>query len=111
MRISDWSSDVCSSDLPLAERRRKMPPERDVAGMLRSFDYAAWTARDRSWASDKSAEMADVAIEASRTRTIASFLAGYGEAGGGAAGAQASDRLLDLFLLDKVVYEIRYESA
>src|SRR3546814_1270165 len=107
MRISDWSSDVCSSDLPLAERRRKMPPERDVAGMLRSFDYAAWTARDRSWASDKSAEMADVAIEEWRTRTIEAFLAGYGEAGGGAAGAQGSDGMLEVVLLEKDFYESR----
>src|SRR3546814_17700011 len=30
MRISDWSSDVCSSDLLAGERRHRRPPQRVV---------------------------------------------------------------------------------
>jgi maltose alpha-D-glucosyltransferase / alpha-amylase len=33
----------------IGERRLKRVPFRDVAGMLRSFDYAAWTALRRHW--------------------------------------------------------------
>src|SRR3546814_1867452 len=30
MRISDWSSDVCSSDLQCADRVREIPPQRRI---------------------------------------------------------------------------------
>src|SRR3546814_5495485 len=33
MRISDWSSDVCSSDLDLADVHAMLPPERQEAGV------------------------------------------------------------------------------
>jgi len=89
---------------PLAERTRLMSPLRDVAGMMRSFDYAArhllaehlnapgLTYRANEWAE----------------RNSEAFCDGY---------AQGSDRdpreeaaLLRAFELDKAVYEVVYEA-
>jgi maltokinase len=75
---------------PLAERRRPGSPLRDVAGMLRSLDYAARTAHaDQAWLP--------------RARTA--FLDGYGGIDPGDA------RLLDAFELEKACYEVRYEAS
>lgn len=78
---------------PLATRNLPDVPLRDVAGMLRSFDYVAGSLtmsagreEGREWA------------EAAR----AAFREGYGEAGDPA--------LLAAYELDKAVYEVRYES-
>src|SRR3546814_15459754 len=40
MRISDWSSDVCSSDLPALEARDRLPQHRhdDAAGKRRALE-------------------------------------------------------------------------
>ena len=87
---------------PLAERRRKSSPLRDVAGLLRSRAYAAETARGQgieppaSWEHD--------------ART--SFLAGYASAIDPAllpASAGARERLLAACELEKALYELRYE--
>jgi maltose alpha-D-glucosyltransferase/alpha-amylase len=98
---------------PFAERCRKHSPLRDVAGMLRSFNYAAHTALGQAtaerptdlakfepWVRDWEAEVGRV------------FLAAYAEAvhGSGLFAADASLRgLLDLFLLEKMLYELRCE--
>ena len=97
----------------ISERRFKRSPLRDVAGMIRSFEYAAayavrqgpvriedipallpWASLWQRWAS-------------------ASFLRGYFEASGDAAylprGADATAAMLDFYLLDKAIYELRYE--
>jgi maltokinase len=75
---------------PLAERRRPGSPLRDVAGMLRSLDYAARAA-------ERTAPMAAVTwLPEARE----AFLAAYGAAG----------PLLDAFELEKACYEIRYEA-
>ncbi len=90
---------------PLAERRAKDLPERDVAGLLRSFDYAAAVAEHNRPAT---AELGDVhAAEATaqfRTRSRAAFLSGY-------CGEAQPDPLLDLFVLEKAAYEVSYEAA
>ena len=92
---------------PLEARRAKDLPLRDVAGVLRSFDYAAAMAL-HGWTD--SAEGAQARAEAltSAFRRLAAktFLDGYREAGG-----QVDEALLDLFLLEKAAYEVAYEAA
>lgn len=84
---------------PWEERRLPDHPLRDVAGMIRSFDYAAHypmlTGRE------------DTAATAPRvdewaSRNIDAFLAGYADAGDSA--------LLEAFILDKAIYECLYEA-
>ncbi|MEU4097946.1 maltokinase [Streptomyces sp. NPDC026673] len=82
---------------PLAERRRPAPPVQDVAGMLRSFDYAA---RHH----DPSAPGAPEWAETQRT----AFCAGYAEA----AGTDPRDEpvVIRAYETDKAVYEVLYEA-
>jgi maltokinase len=88
---------------PLAERRRKRSPLRDVAGMLRSFAYAA-TAAEVTRAADVPADWEERARERfleSYLETVEPTLLPPGEA--------AIERLLAVFELEKAVYELRYE--
>jgi maltokinase len=88
---------------PLPERRRKRSPLRDVAGMLRSFAYAASAATIL-----RSVEAPADWEERARTE----FLDGYLETVDHALlppGEQATTRLLSIFELEKAVYELRYE--
>jgi maltose alpha-D-glucosyltransferase/alpha-amylase len=95
---------------PLEETRRKHSPLRDVAGMLRSFSYAKWSAQNRpeGGLAPKDAALLD-AWEAQVRRA---FVAAYGEAVKG-SGLYASMEdvagLLQLFELEKALYELRYE--
>ncbi|WP_116086601.1 maltose alpha-D-glucosyltransferase [Tropicimonas sp. IMCC34011] len=99
----------------LAERTAKTSPLRDVAGMLRSFDYALWSVLRRriEFGADPERTMADV--EGWRRATQGTFLEAYRETAQG-SGPQASDpafeqALLDLFLIQKAGYEVAYEMA
>jgi trehalose synthase-fused probable maltokinase len=87
----------------LSERRRKRSPLRDVAGMLRSFAYAA-TAADL---------LHDTPAPAGwEEQARAQFLEGYLDTVDASlmpAGQAAIDRLLAVFELEKAVYELRYE--
>ncbi len=101
---------------PLAERRAKSSPLKDVAGMLRSFDYAAWAAvMSLAEVHPGSGEVVRALAEDWRAATTAAFLAGYRETIAGCPSypedAAAVDRLLNLFLLEKALYEICYEAA
>ena len=102
---------------PLSERRLKRSPLRDVAGMLRSFQYASYaalygqvagvvpkpesTAALQSWAAFWNAWVS------------AAFLKGYLNATKGASFLPASDDelriLLDVYVMDKALYEVAYE--
>jgi maltokinase len=88
----------------LTERRRKRSPLRDVAGMLRSFTYAALAGELLHGSGP-----APPGWEA-RAREL--FLEGYMQEVDRQllpAGSQGIARLLTLFELEKVLYELRYE--
>jgi maltokinase len=88
----------------LPERRRKRSPLRDVAGMLRSFAYAASVA-------ELEHGVAETAEWEERARE--EFLAGYLPEAEPTAilppGRESLEKLLALFELEKAVYELRYE--
>ncbi|MFJ4953672.1 maltokinase [Streptomyces sp. NPDC088760] len=79
---------------PLAERRMPQPPVRDVAGMLRSFDYAAHSVTPPApdWA------------HACR----AAYCSGYAEVTG--RDPRTDPVLLRAYETDKAVYEVVYEA-
>src|SRR4051794_25912507 len=86
----------------LPERRRKRSPLRDVAGMVRSFAYAASAAKllrgiepPAAWEERARAEF----LEGYR-RTVDQNLVPSGA---------SMDKLLKVFELEKAVYELRYE--
>ena len=97
---------------PVALRRAKNHRLRDVAGMLRSFDYAGAVMKRRSVATQ--AHVADPQRDAFlRTFVVGavqSFLAGYADVLP-AEDAEAEQNLLRLFLIEKAAYEIAYEAA
>jgi maltokinase len=90
--------------VPLAQRRARSPALRDVAGMLRSFDYAA---RHQLRSHADQARVHDAAREWVR-RNQAAFCSGYAEAGGMDPAAHAT--LLRALVFDKAVYEVMYEA-
>jgi maltokinase len=92
---------------PLAQRRARSSPLRDVAGMLRSFDYAA---RHQLIAHPDAEHYAGLAAKAGDwvRRNGDAFCAGYAAAGG--PDPAENSVLLRAMLLDKAVYEVIYEA-
>jgi maltokinase len=89
---------------PLAQRRARSSPLRDVAGMLRSFDYAA--RHQLIGRSDADAQAATARDWVRRNGSA--FCAGYAEAGG--LDPDENAVLLRALQLDKAVYEVLYEA-
>ncbi|HZO36899.1 MAG TPA: phosphotransferase [Solirubrobacteraceae bacterium] len=88
---------------PLAERRRKRSPLRDVAGMLRSFAYAASAAEIQGGVAapaDWEQRARDTFLEG-YLRTVDETLLPPGQA--------ATEQMLSIFELERAIYELRYE--
>jgi maltokinase len=93
---------------PLAERVLPDSPWRDVAGMLRSFDYAPRVAeRTAAGADDTGAEQRSFRAAEWAERNCAAFLDAYV---GGRELTADEQALLDAYVADKAVYEAVYEA-
>jgi maltokinase len=87
----------------LTERRRKRSPLRDVAGMMRSFAYAASASEilrgvvpPEDWEDRARDEFLDAYLEAADPSLLP-------------ASRHGVEQLLSVFELEKAVYELRYE--
>jgi maltokinase len=98
---------------PLDERRRPSSPLRDIAGMLRSFHYAAAVGLVER-GEEVDAELVALG-RAWEQRSTEAFLAGYHSVDGVDAllpgDPHSFQIVLAAFLLDKAVYEVGYELA
>ncbi|MEO8008691.1 MAG: putative maltokinase, partial [Betaproteobacteria bacterium] len=92
------------------DRRAKSSPLRDVAGMLRSFNYARWSAlRHVAHNADDMARLAPAA-RAWELAARETFLSAYAKTMALAESAMPVNAdLLGLFELEKALYELRYE--
>ena len=93
---------------PLVERRRPQPAVRDVAAMLRSFDYAAAHLLTEVPEDDPQHSRLAALAASWAARNREAFLAGYAAAG--AEDPTADPVLLHALETDKAVYEVVYES-
>jgi maltokinase len=93
---------------PLAERVRPDSPWRDVAGMVRSFDYAARVV-ERTLGEENPASQHQLDFRASQwaERNRAAFLSAYV---GGRDLTDEEQILLAAYVADKAVYEAVYET-
>ena len=100
---------------PLDERRAKTSPLRDVAGLLRSFDYVVAVASGRAEGPAHTSPGQATVLARFADDASAAFLAAYRAAHAESPKhwvAKANEpALLDLFLLGKAAYEICYEAA
>jgi maltose alpha-D-glucosyltransferase / alpha-amylase len=98
------------------QRRRKAPPARDVAGIIRSIDYSRTAALQRALkrAPDRDGSVC-AGLTEWRYRATAAFLIAYSGVMTTThlwpSDARAAEQMLRFFLLEKVLYEIEYELA
>jgi len=98
----------------LLERRARHSPVKDLAGMLRSFSYAAWTGL-LSYTTRRPEDLARLEPWARLWEQAmgAAFLRAWRETTTGAPFVPSSEdtwrTLLDAYVLDKVLYELVYE--
>jgi maltose alpha-D-glucosyltransferase/alpha-amylase len=98
---------------PMAERAQKHSALKDVAGMLRSFDYAMHSALFTFVSARPDARDAvEPAGRLWKAQVVEAFLDGYDEvaqATGTARARTEAGGLLELFVLEKAMYELNYE--
>jgi trehalose synthase-fused probable maltokinase len=94
----------------LDERRGKHSPLRDMAGMLRSFAYAAAGAQLELTVGTEASWLVGWA-DAMSTRFMDSYRTRVGDCPSLPADPGDRERLLRFFLLEKALYELRYELA
>jgi trehalose synthase-fused probable maltokinase len=97
----------------LAERRRKRSPLQDVAGLLRSFHYAAFAPLLGTGPDSLTLERQERSARAWQMRVSAAFLREYLAIAGSSAFLPRepweTEALLNAHLLEKAVYELGYE--
>lgn len=100
----------------LLERRAKQSPMKDVAGMLRSFSYAAYSGLMRVLTRRPGdADRLEPWARLWEQSACSAFLRAYRltmKAAGGMmvpAETQAFEQLLEIYVLDKALYELMYE--
>jgi maltose alpha-D-glucosyltransferase/alpha-amylase len=101
---------------PLAERRAKAPAARDVAGLIRSIDYATATAiQNLRGASPDEHSAVSARLAALRGELTEALWRGYSEVAGVTEGlwpkaTNDQQQLLEFFVLEKAFYELEYEA-
>ena len=99
-------------DRPLYERRLKHSPLYDVAGMLRSFDYASWTALNKCDVEDTQHKLESWVAYWSRwvrARFLGEYLTQMHDAPFWPPSSKDAEQLLTVHELEKAVYELGYE--
>jgi len=98
---------------PLAERRQKQSPLKDVAGMVRSLSYAAYTALDRYQAahadSDGTAAWAGHWQNAATQEFLSAYRSTIEADPALLPSREQSQALLSAYVLEKALYELLYE--
>jgi len=109
--ITDFEGETAR---PLEERRQKHSPLRDVASMLRSFSYASSVAADRA-TTERPVDRHHLGplVYTWEKKVSEAFLKSYHDniqgCGVWPTEPGAAERLIEFFIIDKALYELRYE--